>query len=73
VLYLASDDAPTGTIIEAGAGYYSKVQIVEGKGVKLGQSVSADDFAANFEKIADMSEAKPFNNGAEVTAKIFTP
>lgn len=73
VLYLASDDAPTGTIIEAGAGYYSKVHIVEGKGVKLGQSVSVDDFAANYEKISDMSAAKPFDNGSGVIAKIFTP
>lgn len=73
VLYLASDDAPTGTIIEAGAGYYAKAQVVESKGVKLGQNVSVDDFAANFEKIADMSEAKPFDNGSGVIAKIFTP
>jgi NAD(P)-dependent dehydrogenase (short-subunit alcohol dehydrogenase family) len=73
VLYLASDDAPTGTIIEAGAGYYAKAQMVESKGVKLGQNVSVDDFAANFEKIADMSEAKPFDNGSGVIAKIFTP
>ena len=73
VLYLASDDAPTGTIIEAGAGYYAKAQVVESKGVKLGQSVSVDDFAASFDKIADMSEAKPFDNGSGVIAKIFTP
>jgi NAD(P)-dependent dehydrogenase (short-subunit alcohol dehydrogenase family) len=73
VLYLASDDAPTGTIIEAGAGYYSKVHIVEGKGVKLGQNANVDDFAANWEKISDMSAAKPFDNGSGVIAKIFTP
>jgi len=72
VLYLVSDDAPTGTIIEAGAGYYSKVQIVEGKGVKLGADVTVEDFAANWEKITDMSEATPFNMGAEVSLKIFT-
>jgi NAD(P)-dependent dehydrogenase (short-subunit alcohol dehydrogenase family) len=73
VVYLASQDAPTGTIIEAGAGYFAKVQLVESKGVKLGQDATADDFAANFEKIADMSAAKPFNNGTEVIAKIFSP
>ncbi len=73
VLYLASDDAPTGTVIEAGAGYYAKVQIVEGKGVKLGESATLEDFAANWEKISDMSAAKPFNNGSEVTLKIFSP
>ena len=73
VLYLASEQAPTGTIIEAGAGYYAKVQIVESKGVKLGVNATVDDFASSFEKIADTSEAKPFNNGSEVIGKIFTP
>ena len=73
VLFLSHDDAPTGTIIEAGAGYFAKVQIVEGKGAKLGQDATLEDFAANWDKISDMSEAKPFNNGAEVTLKIFTP
>ncbi len=73
VLYLCSDDAPTGTILEAGAGYYSKVQIVEGKGVKLGDNVSVEDIAKNWEKISDMSAATPFNTGSEVTMKIFSP
>ena len=73
VLYLASEDAPTGTVIEAGAGYYAKVHIVEGKGVKLGEIATLEDFAANWEKISDMSAAKPFNNGSEVTLKIFSP
>jgi NAD(P)-dependent dehydrogenase (short-subunit alcohol dehydrogenase family) len=73
VLYLASQDAPTGTIIEAGGGYYAKVHIVEGKGVKLGTSATVEDFEKNFEKIADMSEAKPNNSGGDVVVKIFTP
>ncbi|MEY4580337.1 MAG: hypothetical protein RL701_5040 [Pseudomonadota bacterium] len=73
VVFLASDDAPTGAIIEAGAGYFAKVQIVEGKGVKLGVDATADDFAANWEKIADVSEAKPFNSGSDVIVKIFSP
>jgi NAD(P)-dependent dehydrogenase (short-subunit alcohol dehydrogenase family) len=73
VLYLCSDDAPTGTILEAGAGYYSKVHIVEGKGVKLGDNVTVEDIAKNWDKISDMSAATPFNTGAEVTMKIFSP
>lgn len=71
VLYLCSEDAPNGMIIEAGAGYYSQVQVVEGKGVHLGQSATVDDVAAAIDKICDMSEATPFNHGGEVTAKIF--
>jgi NAD(P)-dependent dehydrogenase (short-subunit alcohol dehydrogenase family) len=73
VLYLCSDDAPTGTILEAGAGYYAKVHIVEGKGVKLGDNVTVEDIAENWDKISDMSAATPFNTGAEVTMKIFSP
>ncbi len=71
VLFLVSDDAPTGTIIEAGAGYYARVQVVEGPGAHLGPNASVEDFAANFDKICDMSNARPFENGGEVTAKIF--
>ncbi|MFP6664042.1 MAG: SDR family oxidoreductase [Deltaproteobacteria bacterium] len=71
VLYLASEDAPTGTIIEAGAGYYAKAEMVEGKGVKLGLEATVDDVAANIDKICDMSEAAPLKNGGAVAMKIF--
>jgi NAD(P)-dependent dehydrogenase (short-subunit alcohol dehydrogenase family) len=73
VLYLASEEAPTGCIIEAGAGYYAKAQIVESKGVKIGLNATVDDFAANFAKIADMTDAKAHNAGPEVIGKIFAP
>ena len=71
VLFLCSDDAPSGTIIEAGAGYFAKVQVMEGKGVHLGDTATVDDVAAAFEQIADMREATPFSHGGEVTQKIF--
>jgi NAD(P)-dependent dehydrogenase (short-subunit alcohol dehydrogenase family) len=73
VLYLASEDAPTGTVIEAGAGYYAKVQVVEAKGVKLGDNATVEDFAKNWDKISDMTDAKPFDSGSEVTMKIYSP
>jgi NAD(P)-dependent dehydrogenase (short-subunit alcohol dehydrogenase family) len=72
VLYMCSENAPTGCIIEAAGGYYSKVQIVEGKGVKLGDKATVDDVAANWDKITDMSEAGPFNMGSEVVMKILS-
>jgi NAD(P)-dependent dehydrogenase (short-subunit alcohol dehydrogenase family) len=72
VLYLASEQAPTGTIIEAGAGYFAKVHIVEAKGVKLGEDASVEDVAAHWEQIVDMSEATPIQQGGDVTRKIFT-
>jgi NAD(P)-dependent dehydrogenase (short-subunit alcohol dehydrogenase family) len=71
VLYLCSDDAPNGVIVEAGAGYYAKVEVVEGKGVHLGADATVEDVAAAFDRIADMTEATPFWQGAEVTQKIF--
>jgi NAD(P)-dependent dehydrogenase (short-subunit alcohol dehydrogenase family) len=72
VLYLASEDAPNGMIIEAGAGYYAQVQVMEGKGVHLGSAATVEDVAEAASRIADMSEATPFRQGAEVTQKIFT-
>jgi len=71
VLYLVSEDAPNGMIIEAGAGYYAQVQVMEGKGVHLGPDASVDDVAAAMKQIADMSGATPFTQGAEVTQRIF--
>jgi NAD(P)-dependent dehydrogenase (short-subunit alcohol dehydrogenase family) len=71
VLYLVSEQAPTGTIIEAGAGYYAKAQIVEAKGVKLGDAVSVEDVAAHWDEITDMSAAQPLAQGGDVTRKIF--
>jgi NAD(P)-dependent dehydrogenase (short-subunit alcohol dehydrogenase family) len=71
VLFLCSDQAPTGTIIEAGAGYFAKVQIVEAKGVHLGAKATVEDVAGAFEQIADMREATPFDNGGGVTQKVF--
>jgi NAD(P)-dependent dehydrogenase (short-subunit alcohol dehydrogenase family) len=71
VLYLVSDDAPNGMIIEAGGGYYAKVAVMEGKGVHLGPDATVDDVAAAATRIADMSEATSFWQGAEVTQRIF--
>jgi len=71
VLYLASEDAPTGTIIQAGAGYYAKVAIVEATGAKLGAGATVDDIAENFEAISDLKDAVPMNAGGDVVAKIF--
>jgi len=71
VLYLCSDDAPNGTIVEAGAGYFAKVQVVESKGVHLGPAATVEDVAGAFDRISDMTGATPFWQGAEVTGKIF--
>jgi NAD(P)-dependent dehydrogenase (short-subunit alcohol dehydrogenase family) len=71
VLYLCSEQAPTGLIIEAGAGHYSKVAIVEAKGAKLGENVTPEDIAANIGKITDMTAADEFAMGGAASMKIF--
>jgi NAD(P)-dependent dehydrogenase (short-subunit alcohol dehydrogenase family) len=72
VLFLASDKAPTGLIIEAGAGHYSKVAILEAKGAKLGDNVTPEDIEANLGKITDMTGADEFTMGGAASMKIFS-
>ncbi|HWA03992.1 MAG TPA: SDR family NAD(P)-dependent oxidoreductase [Rhizomicrobium sp.] len=71
VVYLASDEAPTGCIVSAGAGVFSSAQIVESTGVNLGHGANADTVAANWARIADFTGAKHFNMGGEHSAHIF--
>ena len=72
VLFLASEQAPTGLIIEAGAGHYSKVAICEAKGAKLGDNVTPEDIEANLAKITDMTSADEFAMGGAASMKIFS-
>ncbi len=70
VVYLVSEDAPTGAILTAGAGVFALSQIVETRGVFLGHGgFSADDVAANWSKITDASNAKAYFMGGEQTGK----
>ncbi|MEZ4374422.1 MAG: SDR family NAD(P)-dependent oxidoreductase [Polyangiaceae bacterium] len=70
VLFLCSEGAPNGVTIEAGAGHYAKVEVIESAGVNLGDSVSVDDVAGAWDKISDMTGAKAYKMGGEVTAKL---
>jgi NAD(P)-dependent dehydrogenase (short-subunit alcohol dehydrogenase family) len=71
VVYLVSDEAPTGVIMTAAAGAFAVAQLVETDGINLGHNATADDVAANFAKIADFSTAKHYNAGAEQSQKFF--
>lgn len=54
VLYLVSNDAPSKTILGAGAGCFSVIRIFESKGAFVGSyDISVDDVAANWEAISD--------------------
>jgi NAD(P)-dependent dehydrogenase (short-subunit alcohol dehydrogenase family) len=72
VIYLASEEAPAGVILTAGAGVFSAAQIVETEGVNLGHSADAEAIAANWDQIADFATARHYENGMEQTQKIMT-
>jgi NAD(P)-dependent dehydrogenase (short-subunit alcohol dehydrogenase family) len=61
VLYLASEQAPNGVIMQAAGGRYSIACIVENAGVDLGADATVDQIAANYARIADLTGAKPRN------------
>jgi len=69
VVYLASEEAPTGMILTAAAGAFAAAQIMETDGINLGRNASADDIAAHFGQIADWSTAKHYGQGGEQNAK----
>lgn len=59
VLFLCSEQAPNGVILQAAGGRFYLAEIVENKGVDLGPKATVEDVAANFAKISDLSGAKP--------------
>ena len=71
VVYLVSDEAPTGVILTAAAGVFAAAQLVETDGVNLGHAATADDVAANIAKITDFSKAKHYTQGGEQSQKFF--
>ena len=64
VAFLASEACGfSGEVVAAGAGYFSRVQIVEGRGVHLqGDELSPEGVAAHWAQISDMSGARPFDS-----------
>ena len=66
VLYLCSDKCPvTGAIYNAGAGYFSRVQIVSGPGTVVGQAgkePAANEIKENLDKIMSIEGAEEYPN-----------
>ncbi len=58
VLFMCSEEAPTGTIIQAGAGRFLTNAVYANEGVDLGLDASYEKFLENKDKILDMSNAK---------------
>ncbi len=72
VVYLASDEAPTGAILAAGAGVFALARIFETEGVHLGEAaLSAEAVRDNWGRIADEAGQKAYSFGAEQGGKIF--
>ena len=70
VLYLLGEDAPTRTIMGAGAGSFAVIRIVETEGIYLPQSDwTPEAVSAHFADISDMSTAKPQEGAFQQTQK----
>ena len=59
VVYLCTEDAPNGVVIQAQGGKYSVACIVENDGVDLGMDATVEDIGENYARISDLTGAKP--------------
>jgi NAD(P)-dependent dehydrogenase (short-subunit alcohol dehydrogenase family) len=72
VVFLCSEEAPTGVILSAGAGAFAVARIVETEGVFLGEAgLSVEEVRDNWEKITDGAGQQAYQTGGEQTAKFF--
>jgi len=72
VVFLCSEDAPTGCILTAGAGAFALARIVETEGVYLGDGgLSVEEVRDNWAKIVDPSGQQAYQAGGEQTGKFF--
>jgi NAD(P)-dependent dehydrogenase (short-subunit alcohol dehydrogenase family) len=70
VLYLLGEDAPTRTIMGAGAGSFAVIRIMETEGINLPQSEwTPEAVAAHFADIDDMRTARALENAFQQTQK----
>lgn len=72
-VFLVSRDAPNRTVMFAGAGTYSKLEIRESRGIYLPEDErNADKVAEQFANISDMSTSDIYHSGSEHVAKLIT-
>ena len=71
VVYLCSEEAPTGVILTAGGGAFAMARIFETEGVYLGDHASVETVRDNWAKIADEAGQSAYFTGAEQTQKFF--
>jgi NAD(P)-dependent dehydrogenase (short-subunit alcohol dehydrogenase family) len=72
VVFLCSEEAPTGVILTAGAGAFAIAKIVETEGVFLkGPELCVEAVRDHWAQITDDAEAKAYVAGGEQTQKFF--
>ena len=73
VTFMVSEDAPTGVVMAAGAGVFARIITYETMGMYFGtgEEMNADSIAANWEKISDMTDARPCTEGNSQSMKMF--
>jgi NAD(P)-dependent dehydrogenase (short-subunit alcohol dehydrogenase family) len=71
VVYLASEEAPTGCILTAGAGVFSLARIYETEGVNLNSELTAEGVRDHWGEIGAESGQRAYVNGGEQGQKIF--
>jgi len=74
VMWLSSEQCNlSGEIIAAGAGYYSRVQVMEGKGLTVdpGGNVTPELLHEAEAEILEMSQAQPFDEAMQAVQRVF--
>ncbi|WP_210317461.1 SDR family oxidoreductase [Oryzicola mucosus] len=74
VAWLSSEECDVnGEIVAAGAGYFTVLKLMKGKGHVVDPShvATLEDFVNNKDKIFDLSEAKPYNSTLDDETKKF--
>ena len=76
VAYFCSDRCQTsGDIISAGGGYFAKVQVVEGPGIRFdqGEEITLERIAERYGEITNMEGAVPFKSVKDELMKVLGP
>jgi NAD(P)-dependent dehydrogenase (short-subunit alcohol dehydrogenase family) len=72
VVFLCSEEAPTGAILTAGGGAFALARIYETEGVYLGEGgLSVEEVRDHWGQIADPAGQQAYLNGGEQTQKFF--
>src|SRR5665213_164870 len=72
VVFLCSEEAPTGAILTAGAGAFALARIFETEGIYLGEGgLSVEEVRDNWGRIADETGQKAYVTGGAQTQKFF--